>query len=58
MSSPTRRRVDGGTAWTPTGAPRTRRPAWLADAWRRSTLEGMTRVGGVDLPGEVAGWSR
>jgi uncharacterized protein (TIGR03086 family) len=31
--------------------------AGLADAWREAAAwDGMTRVGGVDLPGEVAGW--
>lgn len=42
-----------GTAW------RTRIPdrlATLADAWRaESAWSGMTRVGGIDLPGDVAG---
>lgn len=33
--------------------------AGLADAWRDGAAwDGMTRVGGVDLPGEDAAWSR
>ena len=59
-SSPTRRPATAATNWTTTGAPGI--PRQLGGSRRRLARpggwEGMTRVGGVDLPGDVCAHGR